>query len=318
MAKQPIAFMFSGQGSHYFQMGRELFATDGVFREWMQRLDAIARDQIGESVVQALYAPERRKTDPFDHTVLTHPAIFMVEYALARTLMHHGVQPDCVLGVSVGSFTAAAVGEFLDAEDAMRMVLEQAGAIERHAAPGGMVAVMAPHSLHWQEEELRATSEVAAVNFESHFTLAAPAWEMQRIEAALATRQVAFQRLAVSAPFHSRWIDAARAPFAASYSARTHQGRLPLFCCQRADVLWDLPKDYFWDVVRKPIQLRKTVARLELGPPPRYIDVGPAGTLATFLKYLLPPETRSRVHSVLTLYGGGRDGIARILVSTRN
>src|SRR5579872_4118204 len=105
--------MFSGQGSQYFQMGRSLYDNNDTFRHWMMQLDGIARELSGNSVIEALYAPQRRIGDVFDRTALTHPAIFMVEYSLAQTLIHAGVCPDIVLGVSLGSFAAAAVAGFL-------------------------------------------------------------------------------------------------------------------------------------------------------------------------------------------------------------
>src|SRR5436190_1548109 len=104
--------MFSGQGSQCFHMGRDLFRKNDTFREWMVRLDEIAQRSSGRSVLDTLYSDGKGKGDPFDRTVLTHPAIFMTEYSLAQSLIHAGVHPDMVLGVSLGSFAAAAVAGF--------------------------------------------------------------------------------------------------------------------------------------------------------------------------------------------------------------
>src|SRR5436309_1981687 len=122
--------MFSGQGSQYFQMGKELFKTNDTFRNWMVRLDPIAKELTGYSVIETVYSDGSRKGDSFDRTLLTHPAIFMVEYALAQALMHAGVLPDMVLGVSMGSFAAATVAGFIEVEDALASVVHQAIAIE--------------------------------------------------------------------------------------------------------------------------------------------------------------------------------------------
>jgi hypothetical protein len=62
--------------------------------------------------------------------------------------------------------------------------------------------------------------------------------------------------------------------------------------------------DYFWDVVRRPIRFRETAARLEGQRGRHYIDIGPSGTLATFLKYSLPARTSSSIHAILTPFGG--------------
>src|SRR5687767_4157459 len=101
---KPIVFLFAGQGSQYFHMGRELFERRPDFRAHMEELDAVARAVTGTSVLAALYDPQRAKSDPFAYTPLTHPAIFMVEFALTQLLQNSGWRPDCVLGASLGSF----------------------------------------------------------------------------------------------------------------------------------------------------------------------------------------------------------------------
>ena len=124
---------------------------------------------------------------------------------------------------------------------------------------------------------------------------------------------VGYQRLPVSLPFHSRWIDKAKAPFESFMrSIRPKQGRLPLVCCDQTAILSNVSDDYFWNVVRHPIRFRETTARLEQQGARRYIDVGPAGTLATFLKYGLPAATRSVVHSILTPFGVDQRNLAAV------
>jgi bacillaene synthase trans-acting acyltransferase len=316
--ENPTVFMFSGQGSQYFQMGRELFEHNQTFRDAMVSLDDLARPWSGTSVIEALYADGHRKADPFDRTLLTHPAIFMVEYSLARTLIHAGVCPDMVLGVSLGSFAAAAVAGFIGVDDAMTAVMRQAIAFEACCEPGGMTAVLADPAL-FAEECLGARAELAAINFSSHFVVSARRTDLAAIETALRTRQVVYQRLPVSFPFHSQWIDDAKAPFASCMRSIRHRtGRLPLVCCDQVATLSDLPDEYFWNVVRRPIRFRDAAARLEQRGAHRYIDVGPSGTLATFLKHGLPATSRSTVHAILTPYGVDQKNLTALLASMRH
>jgi bacillaene synthase trans-acting acyltransferase len=305
-------FMFSGQGSQYFQMGRDLFEHDRTFRDVMVHLDDLARPWAGTSVVEALYDDGHRKSDPFDRTLLTHPAIFMIEYALAQSLMHAGVCPDMVLGVSLGSFAAAAVAGFLGVDAALTAVMRQAIAIEDACEPGGMIAVLADPAL-FAEDFLSNHAELAAVNWSSHFVVSARRADLAAIESALRARHVVYQRLPVSFPFHSQWIDAAKAPFASSARSIVRTtGRLPLVCCDQAVVLTELPDEFFWHVVRHPIRFREAIARLEQQGARRYIDVGPSGTLATFLKYGLPAHSRSTVHAILTPYSFDQKNLAAV------
>jgi bacillaene synthase trans-acting acyltransferase len=308
-------FMFSGQGSQYFQMGKELFENDDTFRGWMLRLDETARQAAGRSVVETLYSAQHGKSEPFDRTLLSHPAILMVEYSLAQSLIHAGVRPDMVLGVSVGSFAAAAVAGFIDVEDALSAVIRQAMALEEWGEPGGMTAVLADPAL-FTEHDFSDRGELAAVNFSSHFVVSAKRSELVAIEAVLKRQEVAHQRLPVSFPFHSQWMDKAQAPFETFMrSIRCRPGRMPLVCCDRTMAVSEVNGAFFWDVVRHPIRFRETIAGLEQRGARRYVDAGPAGTLATFLKYGLPPGTTSTVHTILTPFGRDRQNLAAVASS---
>jgi len=305
--------MFSGQGSQYFQMGAGLYDDNPTFREWMDRLDGLVRAGLGISVIETLYSGGNGKGTPFDRTLLTHPAIFMVEYSLAQLLIDMGIKPDIVLGASLGSFAAAAVGGFLAVEDALNAVIQQAMAFEENCEPGGMIAVLADPGL-FAEDFLSSCSELASINFSSHFVVSAKQREIAAMEAILKERNLSYQRLPVTYPFHSRWIEDAKEPFDAFMrSVQIQQGRTALACCDCTDVLFGLPDEYFWSVVRHPIRFRETVARMERQGDWRYIDVGPSGTLATFLKYGMPGKSKSTAHAILTPYGSDRTNLSTLL-----
>lgn len=306
-------FMFSGQGSQHFQMGRQLFEANAVFRDWMERLDVLARRMSGRSVLDAVYGSS--KAAVFDRTLLTHPAIYMVEVSLAQCLIDEGVEPDLTLGASLGSFAAATLAGCIAVEDAMAAVIEQALAFEGTCERGGMIAVLADPSLY-DEDFLKQRSEMAGINFNGHFAVAAPHRELAAIEAALKQRGVTHQRLAVSFAFHSRWVESAQARFAAFMrSIPLGKAALPMVCCEQGAALVDLPDDYFWQVVRHPIRFREAVAHLERQGRHRYIDVGPSGTLATFVKYALKDTSRSTAHAVLTPYGQDQRNLAALVAS---
>jgi len=311
-------FLFSGQGSHHFQMGRDLYDHNAVFRAWMLRLDETVRRTIGRSLIEILYSGEHTHADVFDRTLFTHPAIFMVEYALAQCLIESGVRPEMVLGTSVGFFAAAAVAGFISVEEGLTAVMQQAIAIEEHGEPGGMIAVLADPAM-FNGDFLGRRSELAAVNFSTHFVLSAPGGAVDEITDFLSSREIGFYRLPVSFPFHSRWIDRAWPAFElCSRSIRRKQGRIPLVCCDRATILTELSEKCFWNVVRHPIRFRETIARLEEARAFQYIDVGPSGTLATFLRYGASSMPQSAHHAILTRYGVDQRNLARLLSAIKH
>jgi acyl transferase domain-containing protein len=307
--------MFSGQGSQHYHMGSALFDHEPVFRDRMLYLDDIVRKLSGKSILDALYAPRHGKADAFALTSLSHPAIFMVEYSLAELLISSSIVPDLTLGCSMGSFAAAAVAGFIDVEDALTAVVRQATALETHCKVGGMTAVLSDPKLY-SEDILREHSELAGINFSSHFVISAPLNRLDEIESALSVRNISYLRLPVSFAFHSRWIDQAEAPFAALMrSIRPANDRLPMMCCERAAIIRELPSGYFWSVVRNRIRFRDAVANLEQQGNYRYIDVGPSSTLATFLKYQLNSLSASTIHPILTPYGHEQMNLRALLAS---
>jgi len=310
-------FLFSGQGSQHFQMGRELFERDECFRAAMQDIDRLVRERYGESVLAALFAEHHTRETPLSNLLHSHPAIFMVEYALAKSLIGAGVQPDLVLGASLGTFVAAAVAGHLEPELALSAVVEQAIAVHKHCEHGCMIAVMGEPE-RYLTPELLALCELGASNFATHAVLSLPATHVAAVEAYLRSHGLAFQRLPVDYAFHSRWIDGAKQPYQAFlHTLCFRKGPLPVVCCASGQLLHDLPADHFWSAVREPIRFQQAIAQLESQGSYRYIDVGPSGTLATFLKYGLPADSTSQVHPLMSSFGSDVERLHALIAATK-
>ena len=316
--KPKTIFMFSGQGSQYYQMGQPLYEHNAVFRHWMDHLDAFCRRSWGASILGLIYNSKRTRADGFERTPLSGPAIFMVEYALAKALEDAGVRADLTLGASLGTFAAAAVSGALSPEGALTSIMQQSRIFEQHCQNGGMLAVVADCALS-DAPELRSRVELAAVNFSSHFVVAGLEAELVVVERWLDGRGVTHQRLPVSYAFHSRWIDAAREPLLRCLDKLPLQAlRIPLICCAQSRTFQTLPtRDFFWTVIRDPIGFSSTIARLVREEPYRYLDVGPSGTLAGFLRYLLPAGCGAEVHRVLSPFGGELKSFGTVVEAAR-
>jgi len=303
MKNSEVIFMFSGQGSHYYQMGRKAFEQPGAFRQKMIAMDSLAADLLGISVLDCLYDDNRTASDLFENILLTHPAIFMVECALAQSLMEEGIVPDYVLGASLGEYAAAVIAGCISLETGLSIVIKQAQLMDAYCQRGGMIAILSSPSLY-HEPSISRYCELAALNFEAHFVVTAPEGNLAIVEQYLQQREVVYQRLAVSRAFHSCWIEDAREPFLHFLQTQSFRpARIPVVSCAEADIKTDVARRHFWTVVRNPIRFGDTIQLLESQNAYSYIDVGPAGSLATFLKYTLPPATRSRVFSTLSNFG---------------
>lgn len=313
MSKRSVVFMFSGQGSQYYQMGRAFFDGNPAFRSIFVQLNDVATPLLGRSVIDVLYNDGRRKDELFDEIQFTSAAIFIVEYTLARVLIDDGIKPDCLLASSMGIYAAAAIAAALDPRKALESIIKLAMAYKTRCLTGGMVAILGSPKLHNDLSVLRDNSDVAAINFASHFVISTIGEHLPEIFAVLNRQSVAFQKVAVSYPFHSRWIDPAKeAALAILGNLRYAQPRIPLICCAGSSVLKTLSPEAIWTAVRRPIEFERTIAELEQSDPGEYIDVGPAGTLATFLKYVLPSTSLSRLYPILSPFGADLKNYARL------
>lgn len=313
-----IVFMFSGQGSQYYHMGEELFEKRPVFRQWMLRLDAMVQDALETSIVEQLYSADKRKSDPFKRTLYTHPAIFMVEYALMQALQEEGIQPAYVFGTSMGEFASAACAGILEVEQALEIVLEQARALET-CPKGGMLAILAHPETFRAESVLHENSELAAVNFDAHFVVAGVDEGLCRIIKWLKVQNINYQLLPVSQAFHSASIDPISYTFTSYLMQREyHSAKLGFISGIYGVPMQDVPDTYFWEIVRKPMLFQETVKNLEQNDNYIYVDLGPSGTLSNFVKYNLGEQTASEHFHIITPFGHTEKNIERLRESLAN
>lgn len=313
-------FMFSGQGSHYYSMGREFFATHPVFKDTMRSLDAMLQDMGSPSVLGELYRGDRSAADWFDDLRFTHPAIFMIEYALFEALRSDGVEPDMLLGASLGEFAAAAAAGALRTEDVARSIVQQVDLLRSTCPEGGMLAILDDVATFECEAALHESTELAAINYDRHFVVSGGTAEIARVKAWLDAGRVLSQKLPVAYPFHSRLMDVAAEPYRRAVgSLATREPAVPIVSCESADVIKTLEPAHFWRMVRSPIRFRDAIRTLERRSEGGwlYLDLGPSGTLANFVKHNLSRGSRSESIAVLSPFASRSSGLERVKQSYR-
>ncbi|MBL1275224.1 MAG: acyltransferase domain-containing protein [Ectothiorhodospiraceae bacterium] len=303
--RRPIVFLFSGQGSQYYHMARTLYHEHDDFRRIIERLDRQVQQHIGESMLSVLYDTRRDKGELFDDVRFSHPAIFCVQYALAEVLRKAGLVPDYVLGMSLGEFVAAAYSGVMTLEQALDAVLKQALTIEQFCPPGGMLAILGSPALLKEYPDVFSGSELAGVNYEGHFVIAGHSSVLERIQQFLHKREALYQLLPVKYGFHSTLIDPAqRAYLDFLKTVHTNKPLIPVFSCYTGTQVLSYSSDHFWQVARKPMWFSAALQVLEAQSSKEhglaYVDLGPGGTLANFVKRSLCSHSVSSFQSVIT------------------
>ncbi|MEZ3179525.1 ACP S-malonyltransferase [Streptomyces pimonensis] len=298
----PVVFMFSGQGSQYYRMGEELLETDEVFRTALSRYDAVAAGLLGESVLARIFDPARRKNDPFTDTRLTHPAIVMIELALAESLRAAGIEPDYLLGSSLGEYAAAVVSGSIDAETCLRLLVRQADGL-RAGPRGGLLAVITRPDARDRIPALPGC-EVAARNYPGHIVVAGTDADLDRAEAALRAADVLHQRVPVEYAYHSSLMDGVLTECRAVFDGVPFAPpRIPWVSCVDGRLVERPGADHFWQVARRPIEFERAMAAMRARGDFLYLDLGPSGTLHNFVRGNLPPGDRSRSLPLLSPFG---------------
>ncbi|MGD8400326.1 MAG: acyltransferase domain-containing protein [Bacillota bacterium] len=299
---KPLVFMFSGQGSQYYNMARSLFEQNDTFCKWMLKINYIVESQVGRSIIAELYHSQK-KYEKFERLLYTHPAIFMVEYSLAQVLLKKGFEPDFVLGSSLGEFTAAALSNVISLEDSIACLLRQAEMVENYCSAGRMLAVFGPDSFFYEQPAVYQNTELVAVNYHSNFVIAGYTEAINRVIAFLKQNAITHQLLPVSFGFHSGCLDPVEKIYKDFLSQKKFQKPIiPFISCLFGKLITEIPDNYFWDVTRKPIQFQSAIRELaQKGAV--FLDLGPSGTLANFVKYNLPKESLTQYYSIITPFG---------------
>ncbi|ACL75225.1 acyltransferase domain-containing protein [Ruminiclostridium cellulolyticum] len=301
--QEKVVFMFPGQGSQYYNMGKQLFEQEPVFRKWMVYLDYICKKNIGESVLDKLYDSNKKIADIFDRTLYTHPAIFMIEYSLAMALTERGIKPDYLLGTSMGEFSSVAVSGVMDIEDVLECVLKQAQLFEAYCKEGGMLAIFNTPDIYENLPLLYKNSELSSVNFASHFVVSGSNENLTAIREYMEAKNIICYVLPVTYGFHSHLIDPAAQVYKEFLKGkRQNKPKIRFVSGMYGEAIEELNYDYLWDIVRKPIKFSKAISNMENSGPYIYIDLGSGGTLDNFAKRNFSKQSRSVSFSIITRF----------------
>lgn len=198
--------MFSGGGTQWVGMGRELMRSHTGFRTSMHACDAAVRRAGGCSVLDALAAPADQAR--FEEMDVQQPVLFALQVSLAKVWLELGIQPTAVVGHSLGEAAAACVAGALSLDDAARVVVARSHLLEHKAAPGAMISVDLP------EEELRpwlapyaGQAAVAVVNSPTSAAVSGSPEAVGALEADLRGDGISTRRIRVERPVHSPGMD---------------------------------------------------------------------------------------------------------------
>jgi acyl transferase domain-containing protein/acyl carrier protein len=302
---RPVVFLFSGQGSQYPTMGRGLYAQEPIFREQVDRCAALLASHIDMDIKSILF--EESATDPerLNRTAFAQPALFVLEYALAKLWMSLGVHPQGMIGHSVGEYVAACLSGIFSLEDALRLVAAR-GQLMQSMPPGSMLAVSMPEAE--AVSLLHEDVDLAAVNAPNQCVLSGSEPSIRNLQEALANKGIHSVRLQTSHAFHSRMMDPILKSFHAQVaSAVRHAPTIPWVSNVTGD--WIVPAQamdpsYWANHVRRTVRFAAGIETL-CGKSKRILlEVGPGRILCA----LAQQQINGRPVAALASLSKPRDG----------
>jgi iturin family lipopeptide synthetase A len=141
--KRTVVFMFPGVGAQYVNMGLELYHTEPIFREEMDRCFNILKNRMEIDIKQILYPGAKQVKFDINQAEISQPVIFIFEYALAKLLLKWGIKPDIMIGYSFGEYVTACIAGVFSLEDALKLVVSRANLIQQ-LPEGAMLSVPVP------------------------------------------------------------------------------------------------------------------------------------------------------------------------------
>lgn len=299
----PIVFMFPGQGVQHVNMGLELYRSEVHFREQVDGCSEILRPLMGLDLRKLIYPKESQTEEAqkqLTQTWITQPALFMIEYALARLWMSWGIRPESMIGHSVGEYVAACLAEVFTLEEALGMLASRARLMQQ--LPGGaMLAVRLPRKE--LESLLPQRLSIAAINGPSLCVVSGPTDAVEVLHKELSERQIMCRPLHTSHAFHSEMMDPVLNPYTEIVKkAKLSPPKIPYVSNLSAD--WIKPEEamapsYWAQHLRHAVRFAESVQLLMKDPRRIFLEIGPGQTLSTLVRQQQDKESRQVVLSSL-------------------
>ncbi len=302
-----IGMIFTGQGCQYTGMGKALFDHSEVFKNALLRIEKALANSLPYPLTELLF--NETHAELLDHTSITQPAIFAVQYALAEYWKSLGVAPVAVTGHSIGEFAAACVADVMTPEDAARLIARRGELTGSLPQGGGMLAVLA------KEEEIHEilsdhpefVFDIAAYNGIEHIVLAGITSDLQQVKVILEESGFFCKLLSVSHAFHSRFLepvldDFRNAAGAVSFS-KPVLPYISSFTGQKEDSL-PVTSEYWVNHLRNPVQFVGAMRALRDEGCDVILEAGPHPILIGMAKKFIESTPQDEIQWISSMRRG--------------
>ncbi len=292
---QKTAFLFPGQGSQYVNMGLDLYRTTAVFRDSVDRCCELLKPHLNLDLRSLLFpqpAQEKEAEARLNQTAITQPALFVIEYSMAKLFMECGIQPAAMLGHSVGEYVAACLAGVFSLEDAIALIAAR-GRLIQALPSGSMLAVSLSDSDLLPM--LSPETSIAAVNSPLQTVASGTTSAIDALEARLRSKNIDCRRLHTSHAFHSPMMDGMLEEFVRLVArVKLNPPKIPYL--SNVSGTWITESQatnpaYWGSHIRSTVQFSNCAQKLLRESDPVLLEVGPGETLLSLTRQHLEPRS---------------------------
>lgn len=294
-----VAFLFPGQGAQFIGMGKELYDTQPLFRNIINRSDEILRNYLDKPLLEVLFYERDENSNPINETTYTQPALFAIEYALGKLWMSWGINPDVMMGHSAGECVAACLAGVFSLEDGLKLVTERGRLMQTKTEEGEMYTIF---------EDEKVTGEfligyedrvsIASINGPQKTVISGSKDSLDKIISRIESSGIEYKKINVSIASHSPLMHSMIDEFRKVCETIDYkEAEIPVVSNMTGEIVTDKISnaEYWCKQILSPVRFSESVKAcvnngveifVDLGPKPSSINMAQESVLDPKIKWL--------------------------------
>lgn len=303
-----IVFAFGGQGLQYLGMGEELYNSNSVFKEYVDKCAELFKKHMPQNIDirEVMFADKDNEeySKILQKTVYCQPAIFTLEYALAKVWISYGVEPKAVIGHSLGEYVAACIADIISLEDGVRLVVARATLMQSIPNNGSMLLVFSEKEKIEKLVE-KFGLEIGVINTKDNIVISGLMDSIKKLQEELQKEKIECRELVVSNAFHSRLMEPILDEFSKVLdTVKFSKPSISFVSNLTGKIENDImcSSNYWVKQLRNTVLFMNGIQHLIANKYYNFIEIGPSKNLSSYIKILGEDNAKLVIVSSLNKY----------------